>query len=92
MQLILTTFACRAIGAIALVAGLTATSSAVASDLMPAAQQNALVAKYCVVCHNDAHVNGGLSLEHFDAAQPDPSLVAMTISKVGMGARHPRPA
>jgi hypothetical protein len=34
----------------------------------PAAQQNALVQRYCAVCHTDAAKNGGLSLEHFDAA------------------------
>jgi hypothetical protein len=48
---------------------------------MPAAEQNSLVQKYCGVCHNDAHVNGGLTLEHFDAASPDPSLMAMLLSK-----------
>ena len=49
---------------------------------MPTAQQNALVQKYCEVCHTDAHLNGGLSLEHFDAARPDPGVAAMIISKL----------
>ena len=49
---------------------------AAAADLMPVAQQNALVQKYCAVCHTDAARNGGLSLEHFDAAQAPPSLMA----------------
>jgi hypothetical protein len=49
---------------------------------MPTAQQNALVQKYCAVCHTDAHLNGGLSLEHFDAARPDPGVAAMIISKL----------
>jgi hypothetical protein len=40
------------------------------SDAMPVAQQNALVQKYCAVCHTDVHRNGGLSLQHFDAAHP----------------------
>jgi hypothetical protein len=52
---------------------------------MPAAQQNALVQKYCAVCHTDAARNGGLSLEHFDAAQASPSLTAMLLSKLTGG-------
>jgi hypothetical protein len=52
---------------------------------MPAAQQNALVQKYCAVCHTDASQNGGLSLEHFDAAQAAPSLTAMLLSKLSGG-------
>jgi hypothetical protein len=57
-------------------------SGTAAFGAMPAAQQNAMVAKYCAVCHTDAHPNGGLSLEHFDAAKPDPGLVAMLVSKL----------
>lgn len=53
---------------------------------MPAAQQNALVQKYCAICHTDASRNGGLSLEHFDAAHADPSLAAMLVSKLRGGA------
>jgi hypothetical protein len=49
---------------------------------MPVAQQNALVQKYCAVCHTDAHSNGGLSLEHFDAAHADPGVAAMMVSKL----------
>ncbi len=49
---------------------------------MPVAQQNALVGKYCAVCHTDAIPNGGLSLQHFDAARPDPGLMAMIVSKL----------
>ena len=56
-----------------------------ASDVMPAAEQNALVHKYCAVCHTDAARNGGLSLEHFDAAYADPSLAAMLVSKITSG-------
>ncbi|MDE3196433.1 MAG: hypothetical protein KGN84_08820 [Acidobacteriota bacterium] len=48
---------------------------------MPPSQQNELVAKYCGVCHSDAHPNGGISLEHFDAARPDAGMTAMMLSK-----------
>src|SRR5437763_8400034 len=53
---------------------------------MPVAEQNALVAKYCAVCHTDAAMNGGLSLQHYDAAKRDPSLAAMMLSKLANGA------
>jgi hypothetical protein len=53
---------------------------------MPAAQENALVQKYCAVCHDDAHRNGGLSLQHFDASHVEPSLAAMMVSKLKSGA------
>ena len=53
-----------------------------ANESMPAAQQTALVQKYCAVCHHDAFKNGGLSLQHFDAAQPDPGVAAMLASKL----------
>ena len=44
---------------------------------MPPAEQNALVKRYCAVCHTDAAMNGGLSLQHYDAANRDPTLAAM---------------
>jgi hypothetical protein len=53
---------------------------------MPAAEQNALVAKYCAVCHTDAAKNGGLSLQHYDAAKRDPALAAMILTKLNNGA------
>jgi hypothetical protein len=53
---------------------------------MPVAEQNALVQKYCAVCHDDAHRNGGLSLQHFDASTVEPSLAAMMVSKLKTGA------
>jgi mono/diheme cytochrome c family protein len=56
-----------------------------AADGMSAAREQALVQKHCAVCHNDAHLNGGLSLEHFDAASPDPTIAAMVLSKVRDG-------
>jgi len=67
-----------------------------AAEPMPVARQNALVQKYCAVCHDDVHRNGGLSLQHFDASNVDPSLAAMMVSKLKTGAIGaaglPRPA
>jgi hypothetical protein len=60
-------------------------AAAVATDAMPVAEQNTLVQKYCAVCHDDAHRNGGLSLQHFDAAHPDPGVAAMLLSKLTNG-------
>jgi hypothetical protein len=59
--------------------------SAPAAEMMPTAQQNSLVQKYCAVCHTDTANNGGLSLEHFDAAQAAPSLTAALLSKLTGG-------
>src|SRR5689334_21722753 len=56
------------------------------SSAMPVLQQNALVQKYCAVCHSDAKMMGGLSLEHFDAAHPDPSIATMMVNKLNSGA------
>jgi len=56
-----------------------------AADLMPAAQQNAAVKKYCGTCHSDARMYGGLSVEHFDAANPEPAVAAMLVSKITSG-------
>jgi hypothetical protein len=53
---------------------------------MPAVEQTALVLKYCAVCHTDAVKNGGLSLEHYDAARRDPTLAIMILSKLRSGA------
>lgn len=53
---------------------------------MPAQEQNALVKKYCAVCHTDAAMNGGLSLQHYDAAKRDPALARMILSKLNAGA------
>lgn len=53
---------------------------------MPPAEQNALVKQYCAVCHTDVAKNGGLSLEHYDAAHRNPALAAMMLSKLNNGA------
>lgn len=58
---------------------------AMASATMPVDQQNALVQKYCGVCHSDATPQGGLSLQGFDAAHADPSVAAMLLSKLTNG-------
>ncbi len=49
---------------------------------MPVAQQNALVQKYCAVCHTDAVPNGRLTLQSFDMAHADPGIAAMLASKL----------
>jgi hypothetical protein len=53
---------------------------------MTVERQNAIVQKYCAVCHDDAHRNGGLSLQHFDASTVEPSLAVMMVSKLDTGA------
>jgi hypothetical protein len=73
----------RCAAAAILIAGWPAMTSAAA---LPASEQNALVRRYCTVCHTDASMNGGLSLEHFDAARPDPGDAAMIVSKMKAGA------
>lgn len=90
MQTTLKSRACRTIVAVAAsavgVIGLSLTGpTALASDAMPVAQQNALVQKYCAVCHSDAQRAGGLSLERFDAAHADPGIAAMMLSKLTNG-------
>src|SRR5450631_1681899 len=50
-----------------------------------AAQETAMVQKYCGSCHSDALMYGGLSVQHFDATRPDPTLTAMLLSKITNG-------
>jgi hypothetical protein len=56
-----------------------------AADLMRAADENAVVQKYCGTCHSDALMYGGMSVQHFDAAHPDPTLTAMLLNKITRG-------
>jgi hypothetical protein len=53
---------------------------------MPVKRQNELIQRHCAVCHTDAARNGGLTLQHFDAGDADPSLAAMLLSKLRGGA------
>ena len=62
-----------------------ATAVAAAVSTMRVEQQNALVQRHCAVCHTDRARNGGLSLQHFDAARVSPSLAAMMLSKITSG-------
>jgi len=71
---------------VAFLVGLGAIICAPLWAAMPPAEQNALVKKYCAVCHTDAALNGGLSLQHYDAARRDPGLAAMILSKLNNGA------
>lgn len=56
-----------------------------AADVMGAAQEAAVVQKYCGSCHSDKLMYGGLSVQHFDATRPDPTLAAMLLSKITNG-------
>jgi hypothetical protein len=48
-----------------------------------AADTNDLIGRRCVVCHNAAKPLGGLNLQTFDAAKPDPAVALMMSVKVG---------
>jgi hypothetical protein len=90
MRFTFNTLACKAMSTIALFAvgcmgALATVGVALADEAMPVAEQNALVRKYCGVCHSDAHMNGGLTLEHFDAAHADATVAAMLLSKLTNG-------
>jgi len=95
MEVTLKASACRTISVVILAAALGLSPAAYGGQeaknqalpgAMPVAEQNVLVQKYCAGCHDDAHRNGGLSLQHFDASQVEPSLAAMMVSKLKSGA------
>jgi len=58
------------------------------SELRPVVQQ------YCVLCHNDAAMQGGMSLQHYDADRPEtnPDLGEKMIRKLRAGMMPPRDA
>jgi hypothetical protein len=78
--------AARIVGLSIVALPLAMASEPASAPSMPPQQQNALVQKYCAVCHTDAARNGGLSLEHFDAAHPDAAVAAMMLGKLKTGA------
>ncbi len=61
-----------------------AAQEAVAPPAMLASDINDLLRRRCVVCHNTAKPLGGLNLQLFDAAQPDPAVALMMLVKVDM--------
>jgi hypothetical protein len=83
---------CSTLGAFAFAVALCespASYAGQAKTTLAVAEQNAIVQKYCAVCHDDAKRMGGLTLQNFDAARPDPNVAGMMVSKLdggGMGA------
>ncbi len=57
------------------------TAPAAAASLSPN-RLNELVQTRCAVCHTDAKPLGGLSLQQFDAARPDPAVARLMLVKV----------
>jgi hypothetical protein len=70
----------RDLGVVVGVLALTALTSAQAG--LSVADQNEITRTRCAVCHTDAKPLGGLSLEHFDAANPDPAVARMMLVKI----------
>ena len=70
----------RALGVLIGIVGLAFAVSAQAG--LSVAEQNEITRTRCAVCHTDAKPLGGLSLEHFDAANPDPALARMMLVKI----------
>ena len=75
-----------------LAVGLLAMAPALlAGDAMPAPQQNALVQKYCAVCHDDAHANGGRVFEKLRGIQAARARVAplllLVVQRLGLCAQ-----
>jgi hypothetical protein len=74
------------IGMVSLFAGAAVGATTEGTKIMPAEQQNKLVATYCEICHSDAHPNGRLSFEHFDAAKTEPAIAQIMAAKLRTGA------
>ncbi|HEY7789696.1 MAG TPA: hypothetical protein VIC33_04230, partial [Vicinamibacterales bacterium] len=70
-------------------AAASATSATPSASTMSVTQQNALVHQYCAVCHSDAQKPGGLSLQHFDAARPNATVMRLMVGKLRAGAMPP---
>ncbi len=66
-----------------------ATATSAAQRAMSPAAQKALVQKYCVTCHNDAQMTGGLSLESFNPSKVDPSVAGLMVGKLKRHAMPP---
>ncbi len=64
--------------------GIARAAQVAATELAPG-EETALVHNYCGGCHSDKLMYGGMSVEHFDAAHPDPTLTAMLLSKLTGG-------
>jgi hypothetical protein len=60
------------------------------SGALSASAQKAFVQQYCVTCHNDAQMTGGLSLEKFDPAHVDPSVAGIMVGKLKAKAMPPQ--
>lgn len=73
---------------LSLLVAMSLSGAARAQPAMPAVQQDELVARYCAVCHSDRLANGGLSLQHFQAREAEPSLAALMARKLQTGAIH----
>ena len=74
------------LGVAVLLAGAAMAATTEGTKIMPAEQQNKLVATYCGICHSDAHPNGRLSFEHFDATRVDPGIAQIMAAKLRTGA------
>lgn len=76
--------------AVSYIAALNSSSAIAAESSFPItdislSEQNAMIENYCVICHLDTAMNGGLSLEHFDAATVSPPLATILVSKFTTG-------
>src|SRR5579872_5966926 len=78
------------IGVATLMTGLSLVASgtplAETTSPMPVQQQNELVRQRCAPCHSGATPKGGLLLEHFDAAAPDPAVARLMLIKIARDA------
>src|SRR5690242_11074727 len=63
-------------------------ATAASSEMTPAAQKQ-VVQQYCVSCHNDEAMTGGVSFQHFDAKHLDPSIAGVMVGKLKAHAMPP---